>query len=176
MMMHRLTFAGCALLLALLLASCASESEKKASALYKRAQTDFANRDYEKVVSGLTEALSLAGDYWVPFTDGSVHFLRGQANDALGRSDAAIVDYTEAINRGNNYLTSWDLNSNPKPYAKNKFMRNQLARYYEARAKVYRSQNRGTLAEEDLSVVERMSNLPTTTKERMRELLPGQSR
>ena len=174
-MMHRVTFTGCALLLVVLLASCASKSEKKASTLYKSAQTDFANMKYEKVVSDLTEALSLAGDHLVSFTDGSVHFLRGQANDALGRHDAALADYTEAINRGNNHLTSCVLNSDPKPYAKNKFMRNQLSRYYEARAKVYRSQNRETLAEEDLSVMKRMENLPITTKERMRELLPGKS-
>jgi tetratricopeptide (TPR) repeat protein len=161
--------------LALALASCASEADKEALALYEKAQAQLQGGNHEAVVADLTRALSLTGDHWTSFTDGSVHYLRGQANEALERYDAAIGDYTEAINRGNKRLSSYVLNSDPKPYAKNKFMRNQLASYYEVRGKLYLKLERQELADADGAVVKRLGTLPTSTKEQAEGLLSGRS-
>jgi len=157
--------------LILMLCSCASESDKEAYALYEKAQAEFNSGNFEKVISDLTKAISLTDDQYISFTDGSVYFLRGRANDALDKHDATIVDYTKAIEQGNKHLSSYVLNSDPKPYAKNIFMKNNLSRYYKTRGELYRKLDRLKLAEDDFAVAKRLENLPTSTKERMGELL-----
>ncbi len=162
--------------------SCASKSQKEAQKLYEEAQANYQSAQYEGAISKITRALELT-DGGKPgltikfdFYNGSIRYLRGQAYEALGKDQEALEDYTTAITQGNEFLSSRALNSRPEPYAKNKFMRNKLANFYQARGRLYRKVGQEERAEGDLSAAARLGTLPTSTRERVRELLPGQGK
>ena len=84
------------------------------------------------MVEDISKALGLyeKGDY-----DGSWAFLRGRAYAQLGQYQEAVRDFEAAIERGNQYLRSYALNSNPKFDAKRKFQQ-QLRGYHEEKNRV----------------------------------------
>ena len=112
-----------------LLCSCASKSEKEASALYKAAQLQFERGEYDQVINNVTKALELTHDGKSTFTisfsfyNGQIHMLRAKAYEALGKMNEAISDYQTATTRGTEFLSSHGLNSDPKPGAKANWFR-----------------------------------------------------
>lgn len=155
---------------------CKSASQKEADNHIQKAEHFFKNKQYEKVIVEITKALELTNDGESTMSAnnnfaGNWTFLRGQSYLALGKVEEAIADFSKSILNGNEYLNSYTLNSNPKPYAKNEFLRYKLAVYYKARGDIYAKLNRSELASEDFAIAERFETLPTSVKESTDKLL-----
>lgn len=120
-----------------LLCSCASKSEKEATALYHAAQAQFGRGEFDQTIENVTKALELTNDGASTFTisfsfyNGTIHLLRARAYDALAKQEEAIADYRTATSRGTNFLSSHGLNSDPDPGAKADWFRT-LSGFYNS--------------------------------------------
>lgn len=169
MTMTRWSFFG-AMFSALVCLGCRSEEQNAAYRHIENAQFAHSIGEYDKTIVEVSTALTL---YDGGNRDGSWTFLRGRAHVALGNQQDALRDFDTSIGNANEFLHSYTLNSNPEPYAKNKFLRHTLARYYEARSDIYSRLGQHERAKDDLAVVKRLEALPTSTTERLRQLVPG---
>ena len=101
------------------------ESEQAAEELVEQAQLHFRNKEYQIVISKISDALELmdSEESERPVFNGTALFIRGQANAALDNHEEAILDFQEAVEMGWLYANSYALLSNPKPMAVPKYLK-----------------------------------------------------
>ena len=118
-------FIGLLVSLAIMLCSCSNPEVD----LYREAESHFKKGEYDQAIHKTTRALEVTnGGKWntwgsVYLLDGSIWLLRARSYVAMGKLDEAISDYKAAISRGNEYVSSTALSSNPKPGAKAEWYR-----------------------------------------------------